>query len=181
MVELITRKPTATEKLHVREATPLLFFLALLLFFAAVASYGGFYLLNRNLRQSRTELLKQISLKEEELSPKALEQIFLLESRLKSLGEILSAHVLSTKVLGALETETLLPVRFTRLSFEPGTQRLNLTGEATSFAVLSKQISRIQQSPLVSQVEFGGLSLSAERRVIFSLNITLVPSAFRQR
>ena len=181
MAELITRKPTVTEKLHVREAAPLLFYLALLVFLLAAASYGGFYLLNRNLRQSRAELLEQISLKEEELRSESVEQIFLLEARLRSIREILSAHVFSTKVFTALEAGTLPPIRFTRFSFEPGTQRLNLAGEAASFAVLAKQISRIQQNPLIAQTEFGGLSLSPDKLITFNLNLTLIPSAFRLR
>lgn len=177
MAELLTRRPTPDAAFQVREAAPLFIYLSLLLFLLSLAVYGGLWFINNNLTKSKKELLEQIALKEGELRAEVVEQIFLMEARLRSIRELFSKHTVTSRVFSLLEEVTLPQVRFNNLSIEPALRRVNLSGETVSFLILSKQISELEKHPLISQIEFRGISTSEGKFVEFKVTLTLIPTA----
>jgi len=173
MADLLIKRQEASplEKLRVESGRSLFLYLALLVFLLTLSSYGGLFFLDRGQQNAQDDLLEQIKLKEEELRPELLSQIFLLEARLKNMRQLLSSHVRYSSILKFLETNTHPQVRFSNFNFATEQGRIDINGEAANYAVLSEQVGIFERNPQAEKVEFGGLSLSPNGRPGFHLTI----------
>lgn len=181
MADLLFKKESPLSTLQMRQGGSILFYLSLLIFFAALAGYGGLALLNNAQEKAREELIAQVRTKEEELRPELLNQIFLLDARIKNMRALLSQHLFPSNVLSFLETHTHPQVQFLNLNFSGDARKLDMTGEAASYAVLAEQIAALEGDPNVSGVEFGGLSLGAKNLVNFKIAIIFKPNLLSTR
>ncbi len=156
--------------------------LTLVLFFATIASYGGVALLMRQQANAREELMAQVESKQQQFREDDLNKIFQLDDRLTHLRSALAKHTFTANVFVLIETMTLSQVRFTSVNLAAGSRKLDMAGEAISYAAVARQIGAFEQSPLVERVEFGGLGLAADsRRIQFKVSLLLKPSLFQIR
>lgn len=176
MADLLLKKESPLQTLQLRQGGSFLFYFSLLAFFVTIAGYGGLVLLNNAQSKAREELILQVKSKEEELRPELLSQIFLLDARLKTMRVLISQHSFPSNVLRFLETHTNPHVRFLNFNFSKDTRKLDMTGEATSYAVLAEQIAALEGDPNVETVEFGGLSLGTKNLVNFKVAIIFKPA-----
>lgn len=147
-----------------------LFYLSLLAFFAIAASTVGLILLNTAQKEAQATLQAEVDDKEKNLKSD-LNEIFSRENSLKNIRAILSEHLFLSNTLKFLETHTLVQVRFQNFSFDASTRKLDMTGDASSYSVVSRQIGIFERDPQVERVEFGGLSLSAANLAGFKVSI----------
>lgn len=148
-----------------------MFYLGLVVFLAAAASFAGLTLLNRAQKEAREVLLTEVREKQGTLRTDLVNQIFLLDERLKNLRTLLAGHVFSSNVLRFVESTTLPQVRFINFSFDASSRKLDMTGEAISYAVLARQIGIFERDPNIEKVEFGGLSLGANNFAGFKITL----------
>lgn len=179
MPDLLLKKESPLSSLQIRRGGSLLFYFSLLVFFVTVASYGGLRLLNNAQGQAREELLAQVKTKEEELRPELLNQIFLLDSRLRSMRTLLSQHLFPSNILRFLEAHTHSQVRFLNFNFGADSRKLDMTGEAATYAALAEQIAVLENDQNVEAVEFGGLSIGAKNFVNFKIAVIFKPALLR--
>ncbi|MBI2640472.1 MAG: hypothetical protein HYW91_01140 [Candidatus Sungbacteria bacterium] len=181
MADLLLKKESPLQTLQMRRGGSILFYFSLLAFFLASAGYGGLWLLNNAQGKARDELIAQVKTKEEELRPELLNQIFLLDARLKSMRALLSQHSFPSNILNFLETHTHPRVRFLNFNFSGSAGKLDMTGEAASYAVLAEQIALLEGDPNIETVEFGGLSIGAKNLANFKMAIIFKPSILHLR
>ena len=183
MADLLIKRqqPTALDKLRIESSRSIFFYVSFLLFLVTAASYGGIYFLNKSQLMAQDDLEKEIKLKEEELRPELLNQIFLLETRLKNMRRLLSGHVRISNVLKFLENNTHPQVGFASFNFSADSRKVDLNGEAASYAVLAEQVGILERNREVEKVEFGGLSLGADNRPGFRLTVVVKPTLLQTR
>lgn len=175
MADLLARKETTKLNLESGQGGSLLFYLGLLLFFLASASYGGIILLNSNQHKTKERLIEEVKLKEENLRSELLAEIFLLDERLKNMGSLLRRHTFTSNIFKLLETDIHPAVRFTSFNLAADSRKIDMAGEAVSYTALAKQIGIFERNAQIERVEFGGLSFTVNNLIGFKLTIILRP------
>lgn len=170
MANLLTKQESTTGT-AIEQGGSLVFYLVLVAFLIITAAFGGLFLLNRAQKEAQQTLVEEVKEKEKNLKGGILDQIFTLEQRLKNLRTLLSRHVFPSNVFGFLEKNTLPEVRFLNMVFDAQAQKLDMSGEASSFSAISKQVNVFERDPQVERVEFGGLSSSGANLAGFKLTI----------
>ena len=183
MADLLIKRqePNTFDKLRVESGRSLFFYIAFLFFLVTISAYGGTFFLNQSQVKAQEDLLEEIRLKEEELRPELLSQIFLLESRIKNMRELISKHVRYSNILKFLEVNTHPQVRFSNFTFSSDSRRLGINGETVSYAILAEQVGIFERNPQVEKVEFGGLSLGQNNRPGFNLTVVVKQSLLTAR
>lgn len=172
MTELLIKKEAVPSKPEATFTEILLFYVSLLVLFVTAASYGGVLLLNTNQQKTKTRLVEEIKLKEESLRSELLNEIFLLDERLRKISILLNRHIFTSNLFKLLETDVHPQVRFMNFNLPTNTKKMELSGETASYTALSKQIAILERNPQIEKVEFGGLSFTPNSALNFRMNIT---------
>lgn len=152
---------------------------AIVLLLLTAAGYGGLFFLNRAQQATQDQLVDQIRLKEEDLAPRTIDEIYALDRKLKNVGAALSSHVFASSIFPFLQNETHPQVQFMNFSFMRTDRKITMTGVAASYAVLARQISILENDPNVEKLEFGGLTVDDKKKVNFSLTIYVKPALIK--
>ncbi|HAM95420.1 TPA: hypothetical protein DCP13_03375 [Candidatus Azambacteria bacterium] len=105
----------------------------------------------------------------------AEEKVLTLEAQLTTLEDVMKNHIYFSKFLAGLELLVHPQAYLKSFSINVPTRKFDVSGEAASFTILAKQILAVSKSPNIEKVEIGGLSLSGEGRVGFTLGVTYKP------
>jgi hypothetical protein len=151
------------------------------LFVAVLIATVGIAVLSQGRERQKAQFIEQNKIKEESLRPELLEQIATLEQRLENTRALLSAHPFVSNVFRVLEADTHPQVRFSNFAFSRDALKVDLSGEASSYRVLARQIGIFEQDPQVQKVDFGGLASTGEGLVGFKLTLTFSPSLLQVR
>jgi len=180
MADLLSSKSTTGSRIDVtvRSTVPLLFYIGLALLVLEGAAYGGLFVLKRYQTAAFEELIAEIESKAE-IRPEAINQVFLLDNRLRDMRTILSQRLYLSSLFSFLEGTTNSKVRFLNFSFRADTRRLEMTGEAGGYATLARQIALFESDPRIERVEFGNLALDQNNLLRFQTTIIFTPSFFR--
>ncbi len=180
MADLLSSKATMGSKIDVtvRSTVPLLIYAGVALLVLEGAAYGGLFVLNRYQASALEELTAEIESKAE-IRPEAINQVFLLDSRLRDMRTILSQRLFLTPIFSFLESTTNPRVRFLNFNFRADTRRLDMSGEAAGYATLARQIALLEGDPRIERVEFGNLALDQNNILRFQTTIIFTPSFFR--
>lgn len=149
-----------------------LFFLVI-----SLAGYAGLYYLNKSQEDTQAALVQQIQQKEDDLRPKILDQVFMLQKKLQIVSAVVAMHRFAQNTFTLLERDTHPRVRFDSYSFQPTEHSIVLKGEADDYAVLAKQIAFMEGDLQIDSVDFGGLKLNEKDQVSFNLTVHIMPSA----
>lgn len=175
MVELLIKKeaPRSEPKSSLWEL--LFLYTSLLILFLTAASYGGVTLLNFNQEKTKIRLIEEIKLKEAGLRSELLNEIFLLDERLRNISLLLNRHTFTSNLFKLVETEVHPQVRFTSFNLTINSRKIDLSGEAANYTALAKQIAFLERSPQIEKVEFGGLSFAPNSFINFKMTIMFRP------
>ena len=141
MVDLLGKKEIYIPSISMERGSSALLYASVALFFLIAASIGGLFLLNRSQREAHAVLLEEVTQKEGELKVDLINQIFLLDQRLKNLRTLVAEHVFPTNVIRFMEINTMTTVRFSSFNFDAVSRKLDMTGEAATYASLSRQVN----------------------------------------
>lgn len=161
MADLLAKKAPVISSIQLERGGSFLFYISLAIFLFVAAGTGGLVLLNRAQADALQVLTEEVEDKENGLRSELVNQIFLIDQRLRNLRTLLSEHTASANVFALLEKNTLPQVRFLNFSFDASARKLDMSGEAASYSAIAKQIGVFERDPNIEKVEFGGLSLSA--------------------
>ena len=171
MVELLIKKEAARPNSETSWAILLLFYASLLILFLTAAGYGGVVLLNSNQQQTKTRLIEEIKLKEEGLRSELLNEIFLLDERLRKMSTLLNRHLFTSNLFKLIEADVHPQVRFTSFNLTANSRKIDMSGEAANYTALAKQIALFERNAQIEKVEFGGLSFGSNNFINFKMTI----------
>ena len=174
MPDLLSHRELPQKHVRFRVAGSLavpIFYFCLAAFLVTLATYGGLVLLNRAQEGARDEFWASIREKEEDLHAGVIDQIFLLDAQLRHLRTLLLGHVFTTQALNFVERTAHPSVPFYNFNFASGSRKIDMSGVGAGYSTVAEQMSLFEQSPLVEQVSFGGLSLGENNLVNFNLSL----------
>lgn len=176
MAEFLLKKESSLDRFDLERGGSLFFYISLGIFVAVLVSLGGLIVLNRGNLNARDGLVHQNQLKEESLRPELLQQVVVLDTRLKNVRTLLGSHPFVSNVFSVLEHATHPQVRFLNFNFTGDSRKVDMSGEAASYRALSRQIGILERDPQVESVEFGGLSANQEKFVSFRISVIFKPT-----
>lgn len=152
-----------------------LFLLAFFIFLGVTGGYGALTVLNKRQTDTRDTLKADVQQKEDDLNSPETNEIYLLEGRLKNLRNLITNHSFATNLFKLIEDKVHPQVRFDNFTFVGGSRKVEVSGEASDYVTLARQITILQNDPMVEYVEFEGLSLSNINKANFTLSVTIRP------
>lgn len=167
----LLKKESALAQTFSEERGLFLFYISITIFLASIAVYGGLLLLNNAQERAKKEIIEQVNIKEQSIEPGLINQIFLLDKRLKNMQKLLVEHVFTSNIFKMIEADTHPQVRFLNLNLNADNHQIDMTGETTGYSILARQIALLERDPQIERVEFGGLSLGGNNLLGFKLNI----------
>lgn len=178
---LSSRQSSVFTRFQAGFGASLFFFLSIAVFAVVITGIGGLLVLNRAREQQRDEFIAQNKIKEESVRPELLQQISLLDRRLKGIRTLMGEHLFASNVFRVIEQDTHPKVRFLNFTFAADGLKLDMTGEAASYRALARQISIFERDAQIERTEFGGLSATGEGLVGFKLSLTFKPGLLHLR
>lgn len=159
----------------------LFFFVSIGALVVTVAAAGGLMVLNTAQESRYQEFIAQNKIKEENVRPELLQQVALLDKRLKGVGTLIGSHTFASNVFSVIEKNTHPQVRFQNFTFAADSLKLDMSGEAASYRALATQIGLFEREAQIERTEFGGLSTTGEGLVGFKLTLTFKPALLHLR
>ena len=173
---LLKQDVTSRNRFDFERSGSWFFFVSIFIFILALGGLGILMLLNKSRAATRDEIIAQNQSKEESLRPELLQQVSVLEKRLKNVRTLLGTHGFTSNVIKVLEQDTHPQVRFSNFVFAVDSRKVDMSGEASSYSVLSSQIGIFERDSQVERVDFGGLSTADAKFVGFKISITFKPT-----
>ena len=181
MAEIFSQPQATFYRLRAGQGASFLLYPGVGLFILVLIATVGIFVLNRAQEMRREEFIVQNRAKEENLRPELLNQITLLEGRLKGVTGLLANHVFTSNVFKVIEANSHPQVRFLNFNFAADSLKVDMSGEAASYSVLARQIGIFERESQVERVEFGGLSATSEGLVGFKLSLIFKPTLLHLR
>lgn len=152
----------------------------LIIFIIAAMVYAGVYYYNAFMLQKQLDdLKKQNAAIQENISKSAAEEEFPVLSAAivkgKSIQSILSAHFYGSKIYQLLEKITIKSIKYDKFSQKinsDDTIGVTLSGEAESFAALTKQLIVYKKTKEIKEINFSGASINKNGKAAFTIDLT---------
>ncbi|MBI2594932.1 MAG: hypothetical protein HYW38_01580 [Candidatus Colwellbacteria bacterium] len=151
----------------------IILFLAMLFGYAVLALGYGPYL-KGEINDSKTKLDalgRQISVEDQN-------ELIRLYSQINNIERLLSSHVLASRILAFLETNTAQRVTYTGADLSIPDRRLILDGAAASYDELARQLAAYERAPEVGRTNLEGSEASGGV-VRFRVSLILKPEVFK--
>lgn len=179
MPDFLLKKDTEPVRIQIERSGSIFLYISFGIFILILMAYGGLIFLNKSQENTLNEFIKQVGIKEQNLRPEVIQQIFVLEQRLNNTKSLLVKHNFPLNIYKTLEKNTHPQVRFLTFNTEIPTNKIIMTGQTTSYATLAHQIGILERNPQINNVEFGGLSISQNDLLGFNLILTFKSDFFK--
>lgn len=136
--------------------------------------YGSLLYYNKSLTNQLSELQTQTEEINKQRDTEFEGKVISLEAALNSLNKILKNHLYWSNVFSKFESLTLPQVNFSNFSAnlkDDGSVNLTLSGSASGYTYLAKQLVSFSQDELVSNIGLSGISLGTEGGISFGLSV----------
>lgn len=173
----IPKKPVVKEE-PTNKPVGLFTIIALFFFVAMAIGSGAIYLYKKNLTKKVVDMEQALFLAKGRLEETRINELQELDKRLIASTEILSKHIAVTPIFQALQEITRKEIRFTKFSYELGTDQdqnsgrilVKLSGVARSYKeiALQAELFSIKNKLLIDPI-FSNLSLDDKGNVLFDL------------
>jgi hypothetical protein len=180
----IPKKPIVKETAIAPRSIGVLFVIPLFILFTVLIATGGLYFYKITLNKTAATKQADLVLAQNRFEPKKITELQILDKRLTSASEILSKHITIIPVFTALQDLTMKTVRYTKFSYNLGTDNnkainIKLSGVAIGYRDLALQANLFATKDvgknLVDPV-FSNLSLDNNGNVLFNLEFSVDPS-----
>jgi hypothetical protein len=180
----IPKKPMLKEESPVY-ARPVNIFLIISLFalVTVLVATGGLYFYKGMVVKNIANLENTLNLAKNRFEPSKIVELQTLDKRLRASSEILSRHTTITPIFKALEQITMKSVRFTKFSYDLGTDKDNKTtvnvkmsGIAIGYRSIALQSDLFAKNKNLLDPVFSNLVLDNSGNVIFDLDFSVDPS-----
>ena len=180
----IPKKPMLREE-SIAYARPVNFFLIISIFalVTILVATGGLYFYKGMLVKKIASLDNTLSLAKNRFEPSKIAELQTLDKRLSASSEILSKHTTIIPIFKALEQITMKSVRFTKFSYDLGTDKDNKTvvnikmsGVAIGYRSIALQSDLFAKNKNLIDPVFSNLVLDNSGNVRFDLDFLVDPS-----
>jgi hypothetical protein len=160
------------------QGQPIGFFtlIAFFIFLTVLLSSVGLYFYKASLNQKISQMKNDLELSKNRLDPSKITQLQALDKRLKASTEILSKHISVTPIFEALEELTMKSVRYTRFTYDLGTEKEpNISVKMSGVAIGYRSIALQSDLFAKNQNIIDPVSLDDSGNVMFELDFSVDP------
>ena len=178
----IPKKPIIEERTSSAQPVGIFFIASLIILFIVLLGTGGVYFYKLAVTKNFNSLQTSLQLTQNSFEPSELNQLQVLDKRLKASTEILDNHISITPVFDALQQVTMHTVRFTKFSYDLGASSsgnvdIKLSGVAIGYRSVALQSDLLSANKNFINPVFSNLTLDNSGNVVFDLEFS-VPASF---
>lgn len=177
----IPKKPIIENRVSSPRGMGLLTMIAMFLLFTVVVISVGLFIYKGILTKSITDKQATLNTAKSRFEPEKISQLSLLDRRLKASNEILSKHIVVTPIFQALQAITMKTVRYTKFTYELGTDKdpkvtVQMSGIAVGYESVALQSDLFTKNKNIIDPVFSNLTLDDKGNVLFDLQFSVDPS-----
>lgn len=148
-----------------------------ILFTVAVATSGLYFykgIIIKQIAEKNDSLIRN----KNDFETTKIEELQILDKRLRTAKEILEKHIAITPIFKALQELTMKTVRYTRFEYTLGAERdpkinVKMSGVAMNYGSIALQSDLFSKNKNLKEPVFSDLSLDDKGNVIFNLEFTV--------
>jgi hypothetical protein len=177
----IPKKPIVKESATPARAVSFFLIASIFVLFAALLATGGLFFYKGIVAKSITDMQTTLQLAQNRFEPAKIADLQLLDKRLRASTEILSKHITIIPVFSALEQLTEKTVRYTKFSYDIGTDKnatinIKMSGVAIGYRAIALQSDLFAKNKSLIDPVFSNLTLDNSGNVNFDLDFSVDPA-----
>jgi len=177
----IPKKPILKERTSPSRSVSFLTVIGILIFFTMVLATGVLLFYKETKIKSIAKMENNLNLAKNRFEPAKISQLQVLDKRIQAANKILSGHVAISPIFKALQDITMKTVRYTRFSYQLGTEReskvkVMMSGLAVGYRSIALQSDLLAKNKYFIDPIFSNLLLDDQGNVIFDLEFFVNPT-----
>lgn len=177
----IPKKPIIKDRVVVARPVGIFFIASLFILFTVFLATGGLYFYKGIVTKQIADMQNNLNLAENRFEPSKITELQVLDKRLNASSEILTQHISITPIFNTLEQITMKTVRYTKFSYDLGTDKnstvnVKMSGLATGYRSVALQADLFAQDKNLINPVFSNLTLDNSGNVLFDLDFSVDPS-----
>ena len=178
----IPKKPMVAERAASAQSIGIFSIISIFILFTVALSTGGLYFYKGVLAKSITQKETDLALAKNRFEPAKITELQVLDKRLRASTEILGKHIAVTPIFEALSAVTMKTVRYTKFSYELGSEKnavkvdIKMNGLAVGYRSIALQSDLFTQNKNLVDPVFSNLTLDDKGNVLFDLQFSVDPS-----
>src|SRR3989344_1749121 len=177
----IPQKPIVKERTSSSQPVSIFLIISLFVLFAVLLATAGLYFYKGVMKKSITNMESALNLAKNRFEPAKIAELQVLDKRLRASSEILSKHIVTTPIFDVLEELTMKTVRYTKFSYELGTEKnisvkVKMSGQAIGYRSIALQSDLFTKNKSLIDPVFSNLTLDNNGNVLFDLEFLVDPS-----
>jgi len=177
----IPQKPIVKERTSSSQPVSIFLIISLFVLFAVLLATAGLYFYKGVMKKSITNMESTLNLAKNRFEPAKIAELQVLDKRLRASSEILSKHIVTTPIFDVLEELTMKTVRYTKFSYELGTEKnisvkVKMSGQAIGYRSIALQSDLFTKNKSLIDPVFSNLTLDNNGNVLFDLEFLVDPS-----
>ncbi len=177
----IPKKPMIEEKAVVAHPAGFLTIISIFIFLTVAIASGGLYFYKGIAAKNITKMESDLNLAKNRFEPSKITQLQVLDKRLRASDLILSKHIAVSPIFKALQSITLKTVRYTKFSYDFGTDKdarvtVKMSGQAVGYRSVALQSDLFTKNKYLIDPIFSNLSLDDKGNVLFDLEFSVDPT-----
>jgi hypothetical protein len=177
----IPKKPIVEERAVSSRPVGILFIISIFILFAVLLTTGGLYFYKGIVAKNISDMNTQLGLAQNRFEPSKITELQVLDKRLRASKEILGNHIAITPIFSALGNLTMKTVRFTKFSYDLGTDKdadvdIQMSGIAVGYRSVALESDLFAENKNFINPIFSNLTLDNSGNVLFDLDFSVDPS-----
>ncbi len=177
----IPKKPMIEERVVIARPVSSLLVLSIFILCTIAIASGGLYFYKGIMTKDITKMEGDLNLAKNRFEPSKINQLQVLDKRLRASTEILSKHVAISPIFESLQAITMKTVRFTKFDYgfsdDKNTKILvKMSGLAVGYRSIALQSDLFVKNKYFIDPVFSNLSLDNSGNVLFDLEFFLDPT-----
>ena len=176
----IPKKPIVKERAVAARPVGILLLASIFILFVVLLATGGLYFYKGVVAKNIADMENTLVLAKNRFEPSKITELQTLDKRLRASTEILSKHITVTPVFTALNDLTMKTVRYTKFSYDLGTDKnstvnIKISGQAIGYRSIALQSDLLGTNKSFIDPVFSNLTLDNSGNVLFDLEFSVDP------
>jgi len=177
----IPKKPIVHERTAYARPVSFILVASIFILFVVLLATGGLYFYQGIMTKNIANLGNTLTLAQNRFESSEITKLQVLDKRLRASSEVLSKHIAITPIFNALEQLTMKTVRFTKFSYNLGTDKnatvdIQMSGIAIGYSSIALQSDLLATNKNLIDPVFSNLTLDNSGNVVFDLRFSVNPS-----
>jgi hypothetical protein len=177
----IPKKPILKESTVSARPISIFLIVSLFILFTVLLATGGLYFYKGIVVKKIAGMENTLNLAKNRFEPSKITELQIFDKRLRASSEILAKHFTIIPIFNALEQITMKSVRFTKFSYDLGTEEsssinIKMSGIAIGYRSVALQSDLFAKNKNLIDPVFSNLTLDNSGNVIFDLDFSVDPA-----